>query len=74
MDVSGLMMTKSRIKTGARSLSWVFGLAMLVAVVVFAAHHSEGMAFARLLLRVRPVWLLLALLLQMATYLTEAAI
>ncbi len=62
--------------TGARArwVSWIFGLALLVAVVVFAVHHSEEMAFAHLVLRARPAWLLLGLLLQVGTYLTDARI
>jgi Mg2+-importing ATPase len=67
-------MTKGPKKARARWVSWIFGLALLVAVVVFAVHHSEEMAFAQLLLRARPAWLLLGLLLQTGTYLMDALI
>jgi uncharacterized membrane protein YbhN (UPF0104 family) len=46
----------------------------VVAVVMFAVNHSEEMAFAQLLSRARPAWLLLGLLLQMGTYLADARI
>ena len=58
----------------ARWVPWFFGLGLLVAVVMFATHHSEEMAFAQLVLHARPAWLIVALLFQMGTYLTEARI
>jgi Mg2+-importing ATPase len=58
----------------ARWVSLAFGLAVLAAVVVFATHHSQELAFAQLVLTARPVWLLLGLALQMGTYLTDALI
>ena len=58
----------------ARWVSWFFGLGLLVAVVMFATHHSQEMAFAQLVLHARPAWLLVALLLQMGTYMTDARI
>ncbi len=58
----------------ARWVPWFFGLGLLVAVVMFATHHSEEMAFAQLVLHARPGWLIVALLLQMGTYVTEARI
>jgi P-type Mg2+ transporter len=54
--------------------SWAFGLAALAAVVVFATHRSEELAFAGLVARARPAWLLLALALQLGTYLADALI
>src|SRR5208283_2979605 len=68
------MMTVGRPKALARWVSWFFGLGLLVAVVMFATHHSQEMAFAQLVLQARPVWLLVALLLQMGTYMTDARI
>jgi uncharacterized membrane protein YbhN (UPF0104 family) len=41
---------------------------------MFATHHSEEMAFAQLVLHAQPAWLLVALLLQMGTYMTDARI
>jgi len=55
-------------------VSWIFGLGLLTAVVIFATHYSEEMAFAQLLLQARPAWLLVALLLQIGTYVTDARI
>jgi uncharacterized membrane protein YbhN (UPF0104 family) len=67
-------MTVGRQKTLARWVSWFFGLGLLVGVVMFATHHSQEMAFAQLVLHARPAWLLVALLLQMGTYMTDARI
>ena len=58
----------------ARWIPWFFGLALLAAVVVFATRYSQEMAFAPLLLHVRPVWLIAAILIQLATYVAEARI
>ena len=63
-----------RPKVLARWVPWFFGLGFLVAVVMFATHHSEEMAFAQLMLHARPGWLIVALVLQMGTYVTEARI
>ena len=57
-----------------RFVSLAFGLAVLAAVVVFATHQSEELAFAQLVLRSQPAWLLLGLALQMGTYLADALI
>jgi hypothetical protein len=35
-------------KSGARWISWLFGLAFLAAVVLFAAHRSEEVASLKL--------------------------
>jgi len=63
-----------RPKVLARWVPWFFGLGLLVAVVMFATHHSQEMAFAQLVLHARPAWLIVALLLQMGTYMTDARI
>jgi len=68
------MMTVGRPKARAPWVSWFFGLSLLVAVVMFATHHSQEMAFAQLILHARPVWLLVGLLLQTGTYMTDARI
>jgi uncharacterized membrane protein YbhN (UPF0104 family) len=67
-------MSKWKKKAGARWISWLFGLALLVAVALFAAHRSEEQEFARLVAQAQPAWLLVAVLLQMGTYLTDARI
>jgi glycosyltransferase 2 family protein len=41
---------------------------------MFATYHSQEMAFAQLILHARPAWLLVGLLLQMGTYMTDARI
>ena len=63
-----------RPKALARWISWFFGLGVMVAVVMFATHHSQEKAFAQLVLHAQPAWLLIALLLQAGTYLTDASI
>lgn len=56
----------------ARWISWLFGLAVLVAVALFAAHFSEEKAFARLLVNARPLWLVVGGVLQAGTYVADA--
>jgi len=56
-------MKVGRPKALARWVSWIFGLALLASVVMFAAHYRQEKALAQLLHRARPVWLLVALLL-----------
>nr|WP_225937653.1 magnesium-translocating P-type ATPase [Myxococcus sp. RHSTA-1-4] len=53
---------------------WGFGLALLAAVILVAARWSEQREFALLLKRSEPAWLLLAALLQAATYLSQSAV
>ena len=67
-------MAVGRSKAVARWVSWLFGLGLLVAVVMLARHHSQEMAVGKLVLNARPAWLLVALLLQTGTYLTDARI
>ena len=66
--------TKGQSKALARWVSWIFELGLLAGVVMFATHYSQEMAFAQLLLHARPAWLLVAILLQMGTYMTDARI
>ena len=63
-------------RTGARArwLTWLFGLAMLGAVVLAALHFSEGRQFVTLAARARPRFILIAGLLQAATYLGQGQI
>jgi uncharacterized membrane protein YbhN (UPF0104 family) len=49
-------------------------MCLLVAVVMFAKHQSEEMAFVQLMFHARPAWLLVGLLLQIGTYVTDARI
>ncbi|HVY79600.1 MAG TPA: lysylphosphatidylglycerol synthase transmembrane domain-containing protein [Steroidobacteraceae bacterium] len=53
---------------------WLVGAALLGAVVLFVRHFAEEHAFTRLLQQARPRWLLVAAVLQAATYLAEADI
>ena len=66
--------TKRKPKAGARWISWLFGLAILVAGALVVAHRSEGQELARLVAHAQPAWLLLGLLLQTGTYVMEARI
>ncbi|AEI67110.1 cation-translocating P-type ATPase with extended N-terminal transmembrane region [Corallococcus macrosporus] len=53
---------------------WGFGLALLAAVILIATRWTEQREFALLLRRSAPAWLLLAALLQAATYLSQSAV
>jgi uncharacterized protein (TIRG00374 family) len=55
-------------------LVWLFGAALLGAVVIAAVHFSEEREFARLLEQAHPSWLLLAASLQAMTYLAEGEV
>jgi uncharacterized protein (TIRG00374 family) len=55
----------------ARWFSWLFGVALLAAVVVAARHFSEGRQFVRILATARPWWLLVAVALQVGTYFAQ---
>ncbi len=67
-------MKVGRTKALARWVSWIFGLALLASVVMFALHYRQEKALAQLLRHARPAWLLVALSLQMGTYTTDARI
>ncbi len=73
-DRAAVAMTVLKPRALTRWVPWFFGLALMAAVVVFATHQSDETAFAELLLRVQPAWLLAAVLLQMGTYAAEARI
>jgi Mg2+-importing ATPase len=59
---------------GMRWSGWLFGLAVLLGVAALAAQGQQPMRFAELLAQARPSWLLVGLLLQLATYPVEAAL
>ena len=54
--------------------SWILGLASLGAVIIVALRFSEVREMGRLAQSVRPAWLLIAVVLQAATYLAEGGI
>jgi P-type Mg2+ transporter len=58
----------------SRWLRWLFGAALVGAVVVVAAHFSEGREFLELAREARPLWLIVAVLLQVATYVAQAEV
>gem|GEM_PF-1410004 len=53
---------------------WFFGLLLLAGLVLVVSHIGELEYFVHLIRRVEPAWLILALLLQFATYLSVAAV
>lgn len=55
----------------ARWFSWIFGFAMLAAVIIAALHFSEEQEFLRLAERAQPWWLAVAIVLQVGTYLAQ---
>jgi glycosyltransferase 2 family protein len=57
-----------------RVLSWLPGVLLLGGLVAVATHFSEGRKFALLLEQARPAWILVAVLLQAATYACAAAV
>lgn len=57
-----------------RAISWVLGAALLAAVVAGALHFSEERAFIRLIEHAEPLWLIVAVVLQAATYVAQGAI
>lgn len=65
-------------KTGPRTMrrpvhwfSWIFGFAMLAAVIVAALHFSEEQELVRIAQRAQPWWLGIAIVLQAGTYLAQ---
>jgi uncharacterized protein (TIRG00374 family) len=57
-----------------RVLSWLPGVVLLAGLVAVSSHFSEGRKFALLLQQARPAWILVAALLQFATYVCAAAV
>lgn len=58
----------------ARWLSWIFGFAMLTAVILVALHFSEEREFLRIAERAQAWWLAIAIILQAGTYLAQGEI
>jgi uncharacterized membrane protein YbhN (UPF0104 family) len=56
----------------SRWLSWLFGAALLGAVIGLMARPGEAERFARLIARARPSWLLFGAWLQVGTYVADA--
>jgi len=66
-----------RVVYGARVgrwLWWLLGAALVAAVVVAALHVSEAEAFVRIARRTEPSWLLVAVVLQAATYAVQGRV
>jgi uncharacterized protein (TIRG00374 family) len=57
-----------------RWLWWMLGAALVAAVVVAALHVSEAGAFVRLARQTEPSWLLVAVVLQGATYVAQGKV
>jgi Mg2+-importing ATPase len=55
-------------------LTWLVGLAALAAVVLVAVHFAEARELVRLARRARPEWLVLAVALQVPTYVFQAEV
>ena len=53
---------------------WIVGVAILGGVVAFAFHFSETREFVRLTEQAKPWWLVLALVLQAATYVAQGEV
>ena len=61
-------------RKATRWFSWLAGVAVVAAVIVAALHVSEEREFVRLAEDARPGWLIVAVLLQVGTYLAQAEI
>ncbi|HEX2495170.1 MAG TPA: magnesium-translocating P-type ATPase [Steroidobacter sp.] len=59
---------------GGRWLSLLAGAALVLAVSIAALHFSEAQEIARLAERAQPWWLLLAIVLQLGTYIAQGEI
>jgi uncharacterized protein (TIRG00374 family) len=57
-----------------RWLPWLFGAALVIVLIAFALHFSEAREIARITESARPRWLLVALLLQVLTYVAQGEI
>jgi len=58
----------------SRKLSWVAGLCILVAVIVVALRASAAEEFIRLAETARPLWLVVAVLLRLLTYMAQGQV
>jgi Mg2+-importing ATPase len=61
-------------RRSVRWISWLLAAAILASVVFVTLHFSEGRDFADILAKARPWWLLLAFLLQAATYAAQGEV
>ena len=57
-----------------RWVRWLFGIAVLAAVILVARHFSEAKDFALLAERAQPGWLAVAVMLQAGTYLSQGQV
>jgi Mg2+-importing ATPase len=55
----------------ARWFSWLFGFAILAAVIIAALHYSEERELVRIAERAQPWWFAVAVVLQLGTYLAQ---
>ena len=62
------------VRRSLQLLAWMFGAALVAAVVVGALHFSEAREFALLAERAEPWWLILAVVFQAGTYLAQGQI
>jgi Mg2+-importing ATPase len=62
------------ISRGASWASWILGAALLAGVIAASLHLAEARAFVRLLERTNPSWILVAGLLQLATYAAQGSV
>jgi Mg2+-importing ATPase len=58
-------------RRAVRWFSWLFGLAMLAAVIIVALHFSEERELVRIAERAQPWWLAIAIVLQAGTYFAQ---
>lgn len=66
--------TADKNKAGLRWISWLFGLAIVIAVVIAALHFSEALELFRIVEQAKPWWILAAVFLQAATYFIQGNI
>jgi uncharacterized protein (TIRG00374 family) len=60
--------------TQQKHRSWLVGLLFLLGLILLATHLGELEHFAQLVQEAEPAWLMIALLLQVATYVSVAAV
>jgi P-type Mg2+ transporter len=69
---AAMPMPESRTSRRTLWFSWLLGIALLTVVAVVATHLSEERAFVGLVERISPGWLVVAIALQLGTYLADA--
>ena len=74
MPAAASLLVAERVPLARVLLSWLLGLLGMAAVIVVALQFGSLLEMLELARSARPVWLLLALLAQAATYLAEALI